>query len=277
MRDRYSLLVVDDEQLCREHVMRDIGWEKLGITVLYEAGSGRAAMELIRKSHPDIVILDIRMPGMDGLQVLEHMKAEKHGCQVIALSGYSDFEAVRKMLASGMVVDYLLKPASEDFMFEAVYKCVERIENKRYVSHLEETLNQVDVPALPDPEPEKLSGGKTLSPSRKANVISETKRYIQDHFAEKITLEKAAQNVFLTPSYLSRLFSEEGSSFSDCLIQIRVEEAKKLLQKRRFKVYEIAEMVGYNDVKYFMRVFRKLEGCTPSEYREKNLFRAYNG
>ena len=138
MKQAYSLLVVDDEAISREHVLRDIRWEKLDVKELYEASGGLAALDLIRRHHPDIMILDLRMPEVDGLKVLETMREEKLEVQVIALSGYSDFEAARAMLASGLVVEYLLKPASEDRMFEAVYKCVERIEEKRLVRRIRE-------------------------------------------------------------------------------------------------------------------------------------------
>ena len=127
---QYSLMIVDDEELARRHILQDISWETLGVGPLYEAADGEAALEKIPKLRPDIMILDIRMPKLDGIGVLERLP--EYGCrpQVIALSSYSDFEAARKMLSSGIVVEYLLKPASEDQLFEAVYKCIEKIEEK---------------------------------------------------------------------------------------------------------------------------------------------------
>ena len=127
MKSEYSLLVVDDERIAREHMLQDIAWETLAITTLYEAEDGYQALEKIESYQPEIIILDIKMPGMNGVELLEEIHQRKYDSQIIALSGYSDFDAARKMLASGQVVEYLLKPASEDVMFEAVYKCSARL------------------------------------------------------------------------------------------------------------------------------------------------------
>ncbi len=273
MKQAYSLLVVDDEAISREHVLRDIRWEKLDVKELYEASGGLAALDLIRRHHPDIMILDLRMPEVDGLKVLETMREEKLEVQVIALSGYSDFEAARAMLASGLVVEYLLKPASEDRMFEAVYKCVERIEEKRLVRRIREQEELAKDAEWEDRmEPLDLK----MPADRKKALIREAEHYIREHYPEKLTLDQVAQQVYVTPGYLSRLFSEiEGTGFTDYLTQVRMEEAKRLLKTRRNKIYEIAERVGYRDVKHFMRVFRKLEKCTPSEYREQILLTSF--
>lgn len=267
MNGSYSLLVVDDEAISRKHVLEDIRWEKLDVGCLYEASGGLAALDLIRRRHPDIIILDLRMSGIDGLKVLEVMQEEKLDGQVIVLSGYSDFEAARKMLASGVVVEYLLKPASEDRIFEAVYKCVERIEEKRLVWQIRKQEKTAAKEAVLD---------LNLPADRKKFLIREAERYIRENYAEKLTLEQVAQQVYVTPAYLSRLFSEiDGMGFSDYLTRVRMEEAKRLLHTRRKKIYEIAEQVGYRDVKHFIRVFRKLEQCTPTEYRERNLLKSF--
>lgn len=127
----YSLLVADDEEIPRRHILEDISWDTLNIRPLYQASTGWEALALLLKHQPDILILDIRMPGLSGLQLLDELVLRHSSTKVITLSGYSDFEAARKMLSSGMVVEYLLKPASEDELFEAVFKCIERIDQTR--------------------------------------------------------------------------------------------------------------------------------------------------
>ena len=142
MKREYSLLVVDDESIAREHVMQDIAWDKLSITTLYEAADGFDALVQMEEHRPDLVILDIKMPGMTGVELLEEIHRRKYGAQIIALSGYSDFDAARRMLASGQVVEYLLKPASEDVMFEAVYKCIARLEEQERIVDLQSHLSK---------------------------------------------------------------------------------------------------------------------------------------
>lgn len=111
--------------------------------------------------------------------------------------------------------------------------------------------------------------GKQEGVSRQ-NVITHVKQYIQDNYNRDITLDSAADYVYLSPAYLSRFFKEQtGENFCDYVIQIRLENAVKLLNDGRYKVYEISQMVGYNSIKYFYRLFKKYYGCTPNEYRQK--------
>lgn len=269
---RCSLMVVDDEERARRYIAEDIAWSTLDIGPLFQASNGRDALELLRRHHPDILILDIRMPEMDGIALLEQIMEQGSRSswpQVITLSGYSDFEAARKMLSSGIVVEYLLKPASEDELFEAVYKCIERIEDRRadVVSVPETELDMASEPVSPEPLDDS-----TRTKRRMMQIVQQVKLYIQENCAQRITLDSAARQVFLNPTYLSRLFSEtEGVGFSDYLTQVRIEMAKTLLMDYRKRIYEIASDVGYQDVKHFMKTFKKQVGMTPSEYREKSI------
>lgn len=292
--DKYSLLIVDDEEKARRHMMENIHWEHLDIGPIYEAADGRMAMEMLQRYEPDLMILDIRMPKLDGVGLLELLMGDpgnqnnpKHGRigwlrgyqpMVITLSGYSDFEAARKMLSSGIVVEYLLKPASEDQIFEAVYKCIEHIDLRRGLQEnmaaaREDEAEIAETTVSPDhgATAGKAPGESNISKTQIA-VIQAVKDYIHSEYSQKLTLKMAAEKVFMNPSYLSHLFAEvEGMGFSDYLCQIRMEKAKELLQDYHWKIYEVADAVGYQDVKHFMKVFKKQVGQTPSEYREHSL------
>jgi two-component system response regulator YesN len=109
--------------------------------------------------------------------------------------------------------------------------------------------------------------------SHKRKLIAEVKKFIDENYHKQITLSDAADVVFINPSYLSRLFSEvDGGVFTDYVAKVRIEAAKKLLVDRKYKVYEIAEKVGYRSFKYFLRVFKEREGITPAQYRAKHIF-----
>jgi len=129
--EEYKLLIVDDELLVREHMANILDWNRLGISQILEAANGYEAIELVKQHAPQIMILDIKMPEMDGMQLLEHIKVLDVEIQIIVSSGYSDFEAARRMLSMGQVVDYLLKPVGADMMFEAVCKCIANLEEKQ--------------------------------------------------------------------------------------------------------------------------------------------------
>lgn len=108
------------------------------------------------------------------------------------------------------------------------------------------------------------------SKTDEGSCITKLKRYIGQHYAEDITLSDAAESVYLHPIYVSRLFREKtGQTFTEYLTHVRIEAAKALLEQREKYVYEISEAVGYHNLKYFYKVFRKITGHSPSEYLEK--------
>lgn len=110
-----------------------------------------------------------------------------------------------------------------------------------------------------------------LADKQEKRVVEEVKFYIQRHYTEELELSRLAEVVYLTPSYLSKLFKgETGETITDYLIAVRMERAKALLRdKRAWKTYEVGEQVGYADPAYFNKVFKKIVGCTPKEFRER--------
>lgn len=271
MKKEYGMLIADDEPAARTYALQQIEWERLAITSLYEADNGRDALEIIQDKRPDLMILDIRMPEMDGVALLEELCRRKIEISVIGLSGYSDFDAARKMLSSGKVVEYLLKPVSADALFEAVTKCLEKLQQmeclrlgQEHISALfSEDESEMESFALDEEElPPKISG-------RKSAVVSMAKEYIKANYSRKLSLEEIAAQVYINPSYLSRLFAEDGLGVQKYIQKVRIERAKELLQDPRYKVYEVGDLVGYTNFQHFLKTFRKWENLTPSQYRDQ--------
>lgn len=103
---------------------------------------------------------------------------------------------------------------------------------------------------------------------RHTNVIHRTIQYLNTHYQEKITLEEVAQRVFLSPAYFSRVFKAEmGESFTAYLNRIRIERSKELLRHKNIRLTDIAQLVGFEDQSYFTKVFKKLVGVPPLQYR----------
>ncbi len=108
--------------------------------------------------------------------------------------------------------------------------------------------------------------------ARQQDIPQKAARYINQHFMEDITLEEVAGVFFLSPCYLSRIFKQaHGMTFIDYLTRVRLDNAKILLKSTQDPINSIAKRVGYNDPKYFSTVFKKNEGCSPSEYRQRLL------
>ena len=209
----YSLLVADDEEIPRRHILEDISWDTLNIRPLYQASTGWEALALLLKHQPDILILDIRMPGLSGLQLLDELR-------------------------------------------------------------IDQTRGPDDPVPLEEPGPEPPSFHENAQPrGSKVLLIQQVKEYLQENYTQRITLNSAAALVYLTPTYLSKLFAEvEGMGFSEYLSALRIQHAKEALLDYHRRIYEIAAQVGYQDVKHFMKVFKKQVGMTPREYRESHLF-----
>ena len=284
MEREYKMIVVDDETAARQYALKQIEWERLSITALFEAENGIDALEIIESLKPDIMILDIRMPGMDGVALLEELCRRKYDISVIGLSGYSDFDAARKMLSSGKVVEYLLKPVSADALFEVVTRCLEKIGEREQLHLLHNAAGasapmRINLGTQEDGEENEDRDGSAQAPlppevnGRKGAVVRLAREYIDSHYGEKLTLEQIAARVYINPSYLSRIFTEvEGIGLNKYLQKIRIEKAKELLQNPAYKVYEVADLVGYPNFQHFLKIFKKLENTTPSKYRENTMW-----
>lgn len=104
-----------------------------------------------------------------------------------------------------------------------------------------------------------------------AQLITKAMEYIKLHYREELTLQDVADSIHVSKSYLSNLFKKQsGHNFIDYLIDLRLHEAKRLLIQNEIKIYEAAERSGFNDVKYFSKLFKKMTGMTPVEYRDKH-------
>ena len=233
------LLIADDEDDVRLTIRDMIPWKENGIEVIADVSNGIAALEVMEKHKPDVALMDVRMPGMDGIQVARAVFEQRMGVKIIFLSGYDEFHFAREGIRYG-IADYLLKPCPPQEILQSIQKCC-RCEE----------------------EPEK-----PLRTAQSHAAIEQATAYIEMHYAESVDLNTVANAVFVTPAYLSLLFRQQlNITFSDYLNQVRIQHACELLKQPRLKIYQIALRVGYNDAKYFARTFKRMIGCTPQEYR----------
>ena len=236
--------MIDDEQTSFEIVKATIDWASMGISLEY-AESAQEAMEMIKADIPDIILTDIMMPGMDGFELIEWIKANSYNCEVIILTAYGTFEYARKALDYG-VTGYLLKPVNEAELKELINKAIYNLnQNSKQADH----INAVNY-SLP---------------------VRLACEYIEKNFQENINLNKISNYVSLSKNYFCNIFKKEtGITIWDYLIRIRMEEAKRMLLETEQKTYEISEKVGYDDPSYFGRLFKKYTGFTPIEFRDSS-------
>ena len=243
---KLRVLLVDDEVMIREGFKQLFDWQAHDCEVVGEAGDGMEALTQIDTLRPDIVIMDINIPIMNGLKVIQLSRIKHPNTAFVIVSGYDDFSYCREALRL-QITDYILKPVN----YEEFGTCIDNLK----ISLFERRVSSAA-------EPEK----------QEERVITGITRYLQEHLAEEISLSVLAEQFHLNPQYISQLFkSEIGVNFLVYLTNIRMEKAKKLLLSTALSIAEVAEQSGYGDYRVFTKVFKKSEGITPSQYRRDFL------
>ncbi len=247
------LLLVDDELTVRQYVKFIIKENRLPFEDISEAGNGREACEIAKTFKPDVVLMDIRMPDMDGLEASRHLRAHFPKLKIIVLSAYEDFSYAQEAIRFG-ATEYLLKPVEPDVLQDLFSSLLVSNERTR------ESTDESDQPR------------STLCTYSREDVLKKAVEFIETHYTEALCLEDVAKAVYLSPYYFSRLFKEKtGLTFPEYINRLRISKAKILMLKQTLSIGQIAEQVGYSDQSYFAKVFKEFEGRLPREYR-KTIF-----
>lgn len=227
-------IIVDDEPATADIIQYYIKKEQLPIDITGTATSGAEALSLIKKTHPGLVFLDIKMPFMNGFEVMEKAREiTTANITFIIITGYDLFEYAQSALRLG-ASDILLKPID----LEQLRRSIEKALGYSYTSN--QTMN---------------------------NALA----LIHGHYEENITLNQVAQDLFVTPQYLAKLFKKHtGTTFNKYLNKTRIDRAVYLLLHSDHNIQEISEIVGYTNTNTFYTQFKSFTGMTPKAYLEQN-------
>ncbi len=245
----YKVLIVDDEPVIAEGLKRIVDWEKYNCVVAGTASSGKEGLAMVEKCQPDILFTDIRMPGMDGLTMIAALRSEHKNLQVIILTGYRDFDYAREALNLG-VFRYLVKPSKMKELDEAMESLSERLS------------------ASPDTQQDTPEDDNATANNF---IVKQAISYIEQHYKEKLSLTDVADKVYVSHWHLSKLLNSTGKSFSDVLNEVRIENAKELMEDSSLHIADISDRVGFADTAHFSRVFKKYTGMSANEYRNRFL------
>lgn len=241
----YKVVLVDDEPLIVEGLRQVVDWAGHSCQVAATACDAASGARAIREHRPDILFTDIKMPGEDGLTMLAGLKGEFPGMQIAVLTGYRDFEYAQRAIHLG-VSRFLLKPSKMNELEEAL-------------AHMTAQLDRLSPEEKAEEQPDTTAN---------SFIVRQARAFIAQHCAEKLSLQDVADHCFISQWHLSKLLNRHsGQTFYDLLNAERMRRAKELLEEPALRISEIAEQVGYADTAHFSRVFKKLEGVAPGEWR----------
>ena len=245
MARQFKVIVADDEKLIANNIARRIEESNGAFRVVSRAGTGTEALEQVRELLPDVVFSDIKMPEMDGIELISRLRKEYPGVCCVIVSGYSDFEYMKAAIQNS-AVDYLLKPLNTE-------------ELGRLLQRLEAALLAREQQVVPRRE------------SDAASLAESVRVYLQENYDRQVDLSALAESLAVSAPYLSKLFHEQmGTSPMRYLTDLRMSRARKLLTDSGLTVREIAVRVGYPDPFHFSRSFKNAVGVSPVQFREQS-------
>lgn len=237
-----KLLIAEDEDMIRKGMEKYIRLHTDRFSQIYMAKNGQEALDIIFHSRPEIMLLDVQMPVRDGIEVMKEAKGAGILPATIILSGFEEFKYAQQALNYG-AKNYMLKPSRSSDILAQILEIADELEGRQIEKKMEEGAH--------------------------SGVLDRAVEYVEENYHKELTLQKVAELVGISGGYLSTLFSQYiGEGFVDYLNRIRIEHACDYLKQKYFKTYEIAYKVGFRDEKYFTRVFKKIMGMTPSEYKK---------
>lgn len=260
------LLIADDEKLEREALAEMVQRRFEREVVLEVAENGRKAADTAVLWGADLILMDIEMPGMSGLDAARAVLAQRPSCRVIFVTAYSLFQYAHEAVHLG-ACDYLLKPVDPDELEASVRRAMRQIETERKLEELAAAQPQQEQTETEEEAEDAPEEGEN---SQTALVMAHVRRYLEDNYMFDLSLDSVGEILHISPAYLSAQFKKyQKMNFLDCLTELRINAAKELLADPFRSSAEVASMVGYEDASYFARAFKKRTGMTPTQYRRQ--------
>ena len=241
-----KILIVDDHKIARDGLRKIIGRiDACRDCQILEADEGCSAEKIALEAHPDIILTDIKMPNISGLELIARLKPKLKNTRFIIVSGYDDFTFARQAIKLG-TEDYLLKPLDSEDVENLIVRLLNETGKMKEEDQIENKFDQ-------------------------KVIIKFTIDYINSNYQKHLTLTYIANLVSKSYNYFSTLFKNEtGCNFSDYLRNVRIKKAKELLKDFNNKAADVAKAVGYTDYIHFSKTFTKVVGINPTKYKSNS-------
>ena len=235
-----NLLIADDENLELKVLEKTVKKYFVDELEIFASSNGRKASQICDEVKPDIALLDIEMPGMNGIELAKYIKEKYTNCIIIFITAYDRFDYAIEAIHI-KAFDYLLKPWKEERLFELINTAIENVRSMQKTDSI--VHSQKDV----------------------------IKDYIDRNYKKDISAKDVAGILGYSDVYFSKVFKQLfDDNFINYLTKIRIDRAKVLLKDVSFNIKEVGKSVGYADSNYFTKVFKRSIGISPSEYRSKH-------
>lgn len=256
----YKVLIVEDEEMIRKGLHYTYDWLSANCVVVGEAKNGKEGLNKIDELEPDIVLVDINMPVMNGITMLEK-SIDKYTYSAIIISGYDEFDYAKSAIKLG-VSEYLLKPVEEKQLFEALERAKEQVKVRKQYELVKDKLEDIeDVEVL---------GIEFINSNFKGSKhVADMIKYVEENYMEKIGLKDMVDLTGMSDTYLNQKFKEETTyTFNEFVNRYRIQKSINIMKTGKGKIYTIASDVGFSNYRYFISVFKKYTKATPSEFLE---------
>lgn len=248
----YRVVVIEDEEAIRKGIIMSIDFSALNCILIGEAGNGVEGIKLIQEKKPDIVITDVTMPLMSGIEMIE--QTLEYNYTSIIISGYDEFSYAKKAIKLG-VCDYLMKPIDKEELNNVIQSIVSSFDLSSKISGLLKEKNQI----------EHIQLLETLN--KEDHLVDKIMEYINLHYSEKIFLSDIADVLNYSESLLSKRFRRVTQmTFNEYLNRFRIQKSIEYMKKGTYGLTGISDICGFSDYKYFSTVFKKYTGYTPSQF-----------
>ena len=249
----YNMLICDDEPYVLDLLKENIDWEQYGVRVGGTAINGQLGLNAFQMEHFDIVLADIKMPLMSGVEMAKQMRKIDDRVQIIFLTSLSEFEYAQSAVKIG-ACGYILKPFRNKELISAVQTAVARLSGGR----------------------EQL-GAEDESSEQEENadfIVENVNEYIAENIGKKLSVKSIADHFGYSPNYLGHLYHKHaGCYIGDQIIKIKMERAVEMLKISQNQIGFIAERLGYGDYAYFIKQFKEYYGETPKAFRDNSTRR----
>jgi YesN/AraC family two-component response regulator len=255
----YRILVADDEPIERQVINKKINAFFPEQVEVILAENGIEAVNKYKENNCQIAVLDIEMPGMSGLEAAENIREYDNNSNIIFLTAFDEFSYAKKAIEV-RALDYLLKPGSDEELIgilEEAFRICDKNENEKVMKVSENTVASENIRNCDE------------EPYQQPNIlIGEITSYIENHYTDDIALQDIAGHLGYSDVYFCKLFKQNfGKNFITYLNEYRMNKAKELLANPLINIKDVGQKAGYRDANYFTRVFKRMVGSTPSEYR----------